>query len=199
MSGGCSSHFRSFCTRGQCVTPTCADVVPHCSDRDSDAGRFARRYCPATCGCDIPTSTQIWISPFDGCPVSCIAKRDKQMALQPCADAEVGSAGIVAYAQAWIDYGKASGDESLVMTGQSILSGGCQSPIVQAIGTEVMCKASTLVSSEGKTLWPFCPVTCGCQGGEPGCPATCPATSTSPATGNGTSVHAFTEPNRRGL
>ena len=160
---GCSSNLEPLCKKGRCTRPTCEDARPYCYEL-SKAGRLARVYCPVTCGCLDAFSAQLYTLPSEGCPTSCIKQHAGQLAARPCADAEVGSAEITAYGQAVV----ASGAPVLRSLGEAIVDAGCQVVSNYSVG-------ETCVSiSASKPLQLFCPVACGCKGGEPYCPGSCP-------------------------
>ena len=184
LTGGCLSPFEPFCKKGRCTTPSCNDAQPYCS-RPSRAGAAARVYCPVTCGCHDAFSLHPWtdfLKPEFGCPASCSDKRAQKLAARSCADAKVGSAAMTAYGQALIDSG--NGLQSL---GQAIVDYGCRTVGRSDFGREVVCMYEPLqLLHHQASLRLFCPVACGCRGGEPGCPASCPANRPLAAAGNST-------------
>ena len=103
---GCTDPYHPLCKKGECVTPSCADALPFCT-QDSVIGTRARVLCPTTCGCNDPTSAVALTlgGAIYGCPVSCqasLAYRSKLKTSQ-CEDAQVGSTELIEYSNSWAD------------------------------------------------------------------------------------------------
>ena len=152
--GGCLDRFRPLCKEGQCVTPTCADAAKFCH-AFSMAGQSARMFCPITCGCDDPLSPLIQNGENWGCPPSCRTTCKNRSAKRSCADAEVGSAELMAYGDPMIECGQLNRQIRSVKIGRDLREQGCTS-----IPT-VLCAPSTGF----KSVYDFCPATCGCREG----------------------------------
>lgn len=178
LPGGCRSNLKPLCKEGQCTTPSCEDALPHCQ-KASEAGKLARMYCPETCGCNDAFSSLILTAPNLGCPHSCLAKHAEQIAVRPCVDAESRSAEVTEYANALLEHGIASGNKVYNWFGTVIQKDACRIYDVLYQGTmsaEAKMHETCRPSNGNKGLQPFCPVACGCQGGQLGCPKSCPAT-----------------------
>ena len=99
----CSDPYKPFCRNGTCVTPTCAtDLISYCSQQ-SAAGVAARMYCPISCKCDQPDSTNLLRLPTSGCPVHCTSSAAYTTTLtsKACSDEPANSQHLADYANEW--------------------------------------------------------------------------------------------------
>ena len=175
--GGCLDSFKLLCKGGRCVTPTCADVQQHCQ-ADSEAGKSARLWCPEKCGCDDAFSPLLLNGKKYGCSPACRAKIIVQAAVRPCADMVAGSAELIAYGQALIDYSPRTRADFFVSVGETLRTKGCKAEIFNVYSPQTLCRPSSDTGFKG--ILAFCPVLCRCKVGELGCPSSCSAAMESP-------------------
>ena len=116
--------------------------------------RRARLWCPVTCGCDGALSPLVNIGPNSGCAPSCRAKADRQIKDRQCTDTPTDSPEFLAFMAAM---GHRKRDRSAVR------ALGCKHVLRDP---KVWCETKYKA---------FCPASCGCKSGDPGCPSTCPS------------------------
>ena len=144
-----------------CIQPTCAEAKPHCHE-DTEAGKLSRRMCPVKCGCAEIGSPLLRIGETYGCPRTCRAAHEKQIADRPCFDSQTGSAELTAYANQLPTGTGIEFEEWWTAMQSSILEYGCAA----AAGT-VFCNISVAGRTNefrlktlrqlGKTLRHLCP------------------------------------------
>ena len=179
---------------GKCVMPEmCASAKPFCYE-NSIAGIRARQLCPLTCGCSNPRSPQALSLPFSGCGSQCAKTGDYLDALQsmPCTDVAKDDPAFVAFLNnaasvsvkfprdwslgAQLVYGS-----QLRQFGCDFLAYGSSRLPINTSGVNFAPYSSGLnFCVEGGVFFPikplsfFCPVACGCKGGDAHCPRSCP-------------------------
>ena len=188
---------------GQCAYPNCQDVAPYC-DRSSSDGVRARQICPVTCGCDQPRSSLALFLPESGCPNRCQLTTTFRSALAiiPCEDVSKDDPSFTGFLAQWYDAAntwpkdwKESGQvyvELFQIFGCDYLNMNHAPEDFSTILLDRPTRNSTGLfwpanfgvgvnpcTTYGfyypiKPLSFFCPVSCGCRGGDAACPDTCP-------------------------
>ena len=206
-SPACSDPYRPFCRNGTCVTPDCkTDAISYCR-QESGAGVVARMYCPKTCECDEPDSTNLLRLPISGCPVGCRSSPyyTTTLASKACSDEPANSQHLYDYAEEWRVQatGQITSVEVHMLRKSSLLPQlGCAG-YVHSLTTGINSEDPNSIYSilevcggtpeHGEGTGPFaapiaplsfwCPVACKCAPNNPmpGCPTACLTSPTQPS------------------
>ena len=174
--GGCS-RYTPICDKGVCIRPDCAFVAPHCN-KPSVLGIRTRMWCPVTCGCREPTSSQILTGPGLGCGQTCAKSQPYRGATlaAPCADATTSK--MQAYV-AELDYIIKGGTWPAAIASRAgtvlyLLSTiGCPAAAMAQFRPLGLCLDQGPFGLPIKPLTLVCPVSCGCQSTTIPAPLTC--------------------------
>ena len=158
-----------------CTAPTCDTVAELCHELGV-AGKLTRMYCPVKCGCNNPNSLLVRTGTDSGCAPSCRERFWASVAKRPCVDEVRGSAGLKVYADSLTVAAVAQESQPLGRAAENIRSWGCGGALMglDACGSQALGEDLPFGIKGFKSIKHLCPVTCGCKGGEHGCPASCP-------------------------
>jgi hypothetical protein len=183
-------------SQGRCIVPTCADVKANGFCRESSLrGVRARQVCPQTCGCSEPRSPLALFAPRGGCGDKCMVAGEYRAARAAlsCADVATDDPDFQALLddfdavrKAWpVDFSQYLGVLVSILRreGCDFLAIGTDRLSLSSLGPEEFSPYvfGLNLCVEGGSYWPikplsyFCPVACGCRGGDPHCPDSCPA------------------------
>jgi hypothetical protein len=159
---------------------SCGTAADFCS-ADNRLGLLLRQWCPATCGCDMPNSSQIMLFANGGCPPTCwnSAPYTDMLADTECVDQLPSSPPFQNYIdglrQLSASYSLHSEDWSEKFEGWIAVleEGGCNNTQLTPAVFGSLCAGNAF---NLKPLLHVCPISCGCPTvpGN-GFPALCPA------------------------
>jgi len=165
--GGCPMS-RPLCHAGQCVVPTCANMMEWC-DHNSLTGLRVRTSCPVTCGCDQPRSPLTLSTPVSGCSATCVTSprfRDA-LAAMPCTDSPTtGNFSLFLNSMLEVSRAWPSGMANNIAYVQPLLKQhGCGYLVTMSLIGLRMVKDQFCFGGlfSMKPLSYFCPHSCGCS------------------------------------